>query len=104
MESIILTTENFDQEVLEVKDQKVLVDFWGVHCGPCKIMDPIIDEIAAEREDIKVCKCNVDENRELAKRFSVLSKPTFLVFKDGKEVGYGVGTKPKEALLEMVDK
>lgn len=103
MGAIIVDVDNFDAEVMDVKDKKVLVDFWGNHCGPCKLMDPIIDEIAKEREDIKVCKCNIDENQSLAQRFSIISKPTMLVFLNGKEKGYSVGAKMKEDLLKIVD-
>lgn len=95
MKPTIVDANNFDEEVINLADTKILVDFWGNHCGPCKVMDPIIDQIAEEREDIKVCKCNIDENREVAKKYSVLSKPTFLVFLNGEEKKYAVGAKKK---------
>ncbi|MGO4987824.1 MAG: thioredoxin [Gallicola sp.] len=103
MKPTIVDANNFDEEVINLADTKILVDFWGNHCGPCKVMDPIIDQIAEEREDIKVCKCNIDENREVAKKYSVLSKPTFLVFLNGEEKKYAVGAKRKEDLIKMIE-
>lgn len=103
MKPTIVDANNFDEEVIKLADTKILVDFWGNHCGPCKVMDPIIDQIAEEREDIKVCKCNIDENREVAKKYSVLSKPTFLVFLNGEEKKYAVGAKRKEDLITMIE-
>lgn len=103
MKPIIVDTNNFDEEVINVADMKVLVDFWGNHCGPCKVMDPIIYQIAEEMEDIKVCKCNIDENKELAKKYSVLSKPTFLVFINGEEKKYAVGARPKKDMIKMIE-
>lgn len=103
MKPTIVDANNFDEEVINLADTKILVDFWGNHCGPCKVMDPIIDQIAEEREDIKVCKCNIDENREVAKKYSVLSKPTFLVFLNGEEKKYAVGAKRKEDLITMIE-
>ena len=103
MKPTIVDANNFDEEVINLADTKILVDFWGNHCGPCKVMDPIIDQIAEEREDIKVCKCNIDENREVAKKYSVLSKPTFLVFLNGEEKKYAEGAKRKEDLIKMIE-
>ena len=103
MAYVTLTKDNFEQEVLKC-DKTVLVDFWADWCGPCKMLSPIIDEIANEREDIKVGKVNVDDQMELARSFRVMSIPTLVVFKDGKAVSTEVGVRPKEAILEMVDR
>ena len=102
MAALKITKENFQAEVLEAKGT-VLVDFWASWCGPCKMIGPIIDQIADERSDIKVGKINVDEEQELAVQFKVMSIPTLLVFKDGKVVNQSLGAKPKAAILAMLD-
>ena len=102
MVALKITKENFQAEVLEAKGT-VLVDFWASWCGPCKMIGPIIDQIADERSDIKVGKINVDEEQELAVQFKVMSIPTLLVFKDGKVVNQSLGAKPKAAILAMLD-
>ena len=102
MAALIITKENFRTEVLEAKET-VLIDFWASWCGPCKMIGPIIDQIADERSDIKVGKINVDEEQELAVQFKVMSIPTLLVFKDGKVVNQSLGAKPKAAILAMLD-
>ena len=102
MAALKITKENFQTEVLEAKGT-VLVDFWASWCGPCKMIGPIIDQIADERNDIKVGKINVDEEQELAVQFKVMSIPTLLVFKDGKVVNQSLGAKPKAAILAMLD-
>ena len=102
MAALKITKENFQTEVLEAKGT-VLVDFWASWCGPCKMIGPIIDQIADERSDIKVGKINVDEEQELAVQFKVMSIPTLLVFKDGKVVNQSLGAKPKAAILAMLD-
>ena len=102
MAALKITKENFQAEVLEAKET-VLVDFWASWCGPCKMIGPIIDQIADERTDIKVCKVNVDEEQELAVQFKVMSIPTLLVFKEGKVVNQSLGAKPKAAILAMLD-
>lgn len=102
MAALKITKDNFQAEVLEAKET-VLVDFWASWCGPCKMIGPIIDQIADERTDIKVCKINVDEEQELAVQFKVMSIPTLLVFKEGKVVNQSLGAKPKTAILAMLD-
>ena len=102
MAALKITKDNFQAEVLEAKET-VLVDFWASWCGPCKMIGPIIDQIADERTDIKVCKINVDEEQELAVQFKVMSIPTLLVFKEGKVVNQSLGAKPKAAILAMLD-
>ena len=102
MSVIEITTDNFEQEVLK-SDKVVLVDFWAAWCGPCKALSPIVHEIAEEVPDKKICTVNVDEQRELAFKFNVMSIPTLIVFKDGKAVQTSVGGKPKSAILQMLD-
>src|SRR5512147_1124890 len=98
------TDQNFEQEVLK-SDKPVLVDFWAVWCGPCQMMGPIIDELAEEVKDkFKVGKLNVDENRETAARYSVMSIPTLIIFSSGKAVKQLVGVQAKESLKEELDK
>lgn len=101
MSVVNLTADNFDEEVL-LSDKTVLVDFFAVWCGPCRMVSSVVDEIAEEREDIKVCKVNVDEQPGLAERFSVSSIPALMVFKDGKAVRSEVGAMPKQAILSML--
>lgn len=102
MAALKITKDNFQAEVLEAKET-VLVDFWASWCGPCKMIGPIIDQIADERTDVKVCKVNVDDEQELAVQFKVMSIPTLLVFKNGKVVNQSLGAKPKAAILAMLD-
>ena len=101
MSAIHINKENFQQEVLH-SDKPVLVDFWASWCGPCQMVLPIMDEIADERSDIKVCKINVDEQKELARQFRVMSIPTMAVFKNGEMVNRSTGAKPKEQILQMI--
>ena len=101
MSVININKENFNQEVIN-SDRPVLVDFWASWCGPCKMLSPIIDEIAAERSDIKVCKINVDEQPELANQFQIMSIPTLIVFKNGKVFNQTSGARPKNQILSML--
>ena len=101
MSAINVNKNNFNQEVLN-SDKPVLLDFWASWCGPCQMVSPIVDEIAAERSDIKVCKINVDEQPELAARFGVMSIPTLVVMKNGKVINQAVGARPKARILAML--
>ena len=99
--TIAVTKENFEQEVLK-SDKPVLVDFWADWCGPCKMLGPIIEKIAEEHTEMKVCKVNVDEQQELAGRFKVLSIPTVIAFKNGEQVAQSVGFVPQDKLLALL--
>ena len=101
MSSINVNKNNFDQEILN-SDKPVLLDFWASWCGPCQMVSPIVDEIAAERSDIKVGKINVDEQPELAAQFGVMSIPTLVVMKSGRIVNQAVGARPKAQILAML--
>lgn len=101
MAVINVTKENFNDVVLK-SDKPVLIDFWASWCGPCRMMSPVVDEIADERDDIKVCKVNVDEENELAGAFRVASIPTLVVVKDGAVVNASVGVRPKKDILKMI--
>lgn len=101
MSVLHITTANFENEVLH-SDKPVLLDFWASWCGPCRMVGPILDEIAAERSDIKVCKVNVDEQPALAAQFGVMSIPTLVVFKNGQEVNRSVGALPKARILALL--
>ncbi|MFR5833249.1 MAG: thioredoxin [Acutalibacteraceae bacterium] len=101
MAVLTITKNNFEAEVLR-SDKPVLIDFWASWCGPCRMMSPIVDEIAAERGDIKVGKVNVDEESELAGAFNVMSIPTLVVIKDGKVVNGAVGVRPKAEILRTI--
>ena len=101
MAVITITKENFDSEVLR-SAQPVLLDFWASWCGPCRMLSPIVDEVAEERTDVKVGKVNVDEQPELAGQFGVMSIPTLLVFEQGKLVRQAVGARPKASVLDLL--
>lgn len=100
MKEVTLTAENFEAEVFNHKGY-VLVDFWASWCGPCKMVAPIVAEIAEENPDIKVGKVNVDEEMELAQAIRIASIPTLLLFKDGKAVNQIIGYVPKEEIVKM---
>ncbi len=102
MAVITITRENFDQEVLR-SDKPVLVDFWAEWCGPCRMVSPIVDEIASENEDLKVGKVNVDEQQALAQQYGVRSIPTLVVFKEGRVYKTAVGARPKASILQMLE-
>ena len=101
MAVITITKENFDAEVLR-SAQPVLLDFWASWCGPCRMLSPIVDEVAEERSDVKVGKVNVDEQPELAGEFGVMSIPTLLVFEQGRLVNQAVGARPKAGVLALL--
>ncbi len=101
MSAIQVTSANFQQEVME-SDRPVLVDFWASWCGPCRMVAPILDQIARERQDIKVCKINVDEQPELAAAFNIMSIPTLMVVKEGKVTNKAMGARPKEQILALL--
>ncbi len=97
-----ITKNNFEQEVLH-SDKPVLIDFWAPWCGPCRMLSPVISEIAEEYGDkIKVCKVNVDDEGELAASFNVMSIPTLVVVKDGKVTNSSIGVRPKAQIVEMM--
>lgn len=101
MSVLHVTSENFQEEVLN-SDKPVLLDFWATWCGPCKMVGPILDEIAEERTDIKVCKINVDEQPELASAYKIMSIPTLMVVKDGQIVSQSAGARPKAQILSLL--
>ena len=101
MAVVPITKENFAQEVLQ-SEKPVLLDFWASWCGPCRMLSPIVDEVAEERTDVKVGKVNVDEQPELAGEVGVMSIPTLLVFEQGKLVRQAVGARPKASVLDLL--
>ena len=101
MSAININKKNFQNEVLN-SEKKVLLDFWAPWCGPCRMVVPIVEEIADERPDIKVGKINVDEEVELASQFGIMSIPTLVVIEKGKIVNQAMGARPKEAILGML--
>ena len=96
-----ITKNNFEEEVLK-SEKPVLVDFWATWCGPCKMIAPEVEQVAMERDDIKVCKVNVDEEGELSIRYGVMSIPTLLIFKDGQLENTAIGYRKKDEILELL--
>ena len=94
--------DNFEQEVMN-SEKPVLIDFWANWCGPCKMLGPVLEEIAQERDDVKVCKVNVDEEPLLATQFGVMSIPAVFIIKNGEVTDKTIGVQPKQALLENAD-
>lgn len=101
MSAINISKNNFQAEVAN-SDRPVLLDFWAPWCGPCRMVVPLVEEIARERSDIKVGKINVDEEQELAAQFGIRSIPTLMVIKDGKIVDQAMGARPKQQILAML--
>ena len=101
MSAVNINLNNFRQEVLN-SDKPVLLDFWAPWCGPCRMVVPMVEQIADERPDIKVGKVNVDEEYELAGKFRISSIPTLLVLRDGKVVNQAMGARPKQAILDLL--
>ncbi|MEA4913654.1 MAG: thioredoxin [Christensenella sp.] len=102
MAVVNITNANFKEEVLE-SDKKVLVDFWAPWCGPCRMVSPIVDEIAEENSAIKVAKINIDEQPQLASQYGVMSIPTLLLFENGDVVDKAVGARNKSFILQMLE-
>ena len=102
MSAVNINLNNFRQEVLN-SDKPVLLDFWAPWCGPCRMVVPMVEQIAAERPDVKVGKVNIDEEFELARQFGIMSVPTLVVMKDGKVVRQSAGARPKHQILELLN-
>ncbi|MDD6381899.1 thioredoxin [Mitsuokella sp.] len=101
MSAIVITKENFEAEVLKASGT-VLIDFWATWCGPCRMLSPIVDQVAAEHPEVKVGKINVDEQPELAQQFDIMSIPTLLVFRNGQKVNESVGLIPQEKVEALL--
>ena len=101
MAALNINKENFESEILN-SDKKVLLDFWAPWCGPCRMVVPLVEEIARERSDVKVGKINVDENPELTRQFGIMSIPTLIVMEKGKILSKSLGAKPKRAIENML--
>ena len=101
MSALHVTNENFEAEVLK-SEKPVLVDFWASWCGPCQMLLPVIEELAGEVGDAKICKVNVDEEPELAEKYSVMTIPTLIVFRDGKPAEKSIGVISKEQILKLI--
>ncbi len=101
MELKHLAQEDFEKEVLESK-KPVIVDFFATWCGPCKMLGPILEEVADETKNVTILKVDIDENMELAQKFGIMSVPTLMIFKDGQEIGREIGFKPKDQVLEII--
>ena len=101
MSAVNVNNQNFQNEVMN-EEKKVLLDFWAPWCGPCRMVLPLVEQIAEERPDLKVCKINVDEQPELASQFGVMTIPTLVVMEKGRILNKASGARPKEAILQMV--
>ena len=101
MEILHITKENFQTEVIE-SDKTVLLDFWATWCGPCRMIAPVLEEVAQEREDVKVCKIDVDKEPELAQQFQIMSIPTLIVMEQGRIVNKALGAMPKNSVLALL--
>ena len=101
MSVLTITNENFEQEVIK-SDKPVIVDFWAAWCGPCKMLSPVVDQLAEELEGVKVGKINIDEQMELAEKYNVSSIPCVVAFKNGEEVNRSVGLVPKQKLVDLL--
>ena len=101
MAVVTITKDNFESEVLQ-SPVPVLVDFWASWCGPCRMLSPVVDELAEELTDVKVGKINVDDDGDLAAQFGIMSIPTLLVFKEGKVTAQSVGVKDKDVIRELL--
>ncbi len=103
MAAISLNKDNYNDEVL-YSDKPVLIDFWASWCGPCKMLSPTVEELSDEVDDVKICKVNVDEERELSREYGIMSIPTLVFIKEGKVVSSSVGVRPKAEILKMIGK
>ncbi len=101
MEILHITKENFQAEVME-SEKTVLLDFWATWCGPCRMIAPVLEEVAQEREDVKVCKIDVDKEPELAQQFQIMSIPTLIVMEQGRIVNKALGAMPKNSVLALL--
>lgn len=102
MSIVHVTKDSFQTEVLE-SEKPVLLDFWATWCGPCKMIAPILEEIAEERDDVKICKIDVDQEAELSLTYKIMSIPTLMLVKDGNVVAQTVGAMPKEEILDFME-